>query len=393
MIIVVSCIFLLTVLKPFLFRVDFSMVNVVNQNEETPPVQSAGRSKSRQEYFVQYTEDIMQQSDSHYSIENVTSHIPYAENYHAILNSGQVEYWGQCYKYRRQSQRKFLPDYVLKRNKCEQRLPKAFIVGTKKCGTMTLCQYLGIHPAVSIRCEVQDMLEPGFREGLAFASPRQLQMAEKPGTICQSSERLRLLRDDFLDRDPKFINIIRDPIQRAVSDYLHKIKVVARELNQDPLNLSFPVTYKHDNLHETFERTVTDNPSYKHVNTSQMTVKFGMYSECTETFLSVFKREQLLILDGQAFADDPFRTMRAVEEFLGLPPFFRRQHFKRNPKTGFFCARVPERPDKGCADPTRKGRPHPAVDKDVRALLYDFYRPYNLKLAKEFDLDFPWLFL
>ena len=38
-------------------------------------------------------------------------------------------------------------------------------------------------------------------------------------------------------------------------------------------------------------------------------------------------KENILVLDGDRFVEDPVLVLRSVERFLDLPPFFSDQHF------------------------------------------------------------------
>ncbi|XP_030848388.1 heparan sulfate glucosamine 3-O-sulfotransferase 2-like [Strongylocentrotus purpuratus] len=192
----------------------------------------------------------------------------------------------------------------------------------------------------------------------------------------------------FLDDDLKIIVVIRDPVTRAVSDYVHKlIEVFHGSL---PRNESFPITHEGDVLRESIKDTIID-VSTGRLGDGQQLVRFGQYITDLRGLMEVYSRDQLHILDGEAFIEDPLPSLQRVETFLGVPKFYKRDHFRANPQTGFYCAHVPERPFYHCANPKLKGRPHPTLDDDSEGKLRDYYRPFNLQLAKELDLDFPWL--
>ena len=46
--------------------------------------------------------------------------------------------------------------------------------------------------------------------------------------------------------------------------------------------------------------------------------------------LVVDLKENILVLDGDRFVEDPVLVLRSVERFLHLPPFFSDQHFTFN---------------------------------------------------------------
>ena len=321
----------------------------------------------------------------------------YNATYREVFRNGTTEYANDCHRFSNRST--LLPAETLRGNGCQRVLPQALIVGMKKCGTMTLSKYLGLHPAIGITPEVQ--IPHGannrsmflqelrtWREQLKFVSPDQLQMGEMPAYITRSLEEIAVLKP-FLDQDVKFINMICDPVVRAVSDYVQLCTAARRIYHQVP-GPEHPVIHRGSALFDTFERTVSDSTDIG-INVSTRIITNGIYVSDIRRFLKIYKREQLLILDGNAFAQDPFPTMKALEKFLQLHPFFRREHFVRNPTTGFFCANVTEIPYLKCANPNIKGRPHPRVEDALWLRLYQFYKPYNHVLQENFHLNFSWL--
>ena len=330
----------------------------------------------------------------------------YAARYHAgdgnDLNSS---FRGECYAYSSRAKKALLPREILQEHGCQRRLARAFIIGMKKCGTETLGNYLSLHPAVTVIHQSVTRSQPAIpvifvrKVVQPYSSPQQLPVAGRPAFVCTPRDKLITFKSLLRDRvgeteETKFVVILRDPVVRALSDYVHKVKILSRDFRTSGTDLPFPINYRGDTILETFEKTVSSSSSSSRtkVNASQTLVKLGVYVKYIRIFLTVFKREQLLLLDGQSFIENPFRTMQQLEHFLGLPKIFLPEHFRRNPKTGFFCPSVPERPDMKCASPSAKGRPHPTVDPDTIDSLRQFYREPNLALARDFGVNFTWLF-
>ena len=283
------------------------------------------------------------------------------------------------------------PEEILDARKCLQRIPSAMVVGVKKCGTGALSRSLDLHPAVSMSREVHFPAKSVDNHSVAewvgmmpLSSPNQLPMTENPQYLF-SIRSIFLGLKEYLDPNARFIVIIRDPVQRAISDYLHL--VAHSDAPKDSVE-PFKVKYKHYVLRETFEKTFVKHNS---IRVKQAIFKLGKYIWGMRKVLEVYRRDQFLFVDGEEFAQDPFPSLLEIETFLGLPKFFKRWHFQLNKEKGFFCAQVPERPDFECMIPS-KGRPHPKLDKDIEQKLYDMYRPLNKALAKKFGLTFPWLF-
>ncbi len=116
------------------------------------------------------------------------------------------------------------------------RKPNLFIIGAQKCGTTSLHHYLAAHPEIFL----SEPKEPGYfvpeidyyprdREwylGLfegasghryvGESSTHYTKLPVYPGVV----ERIA----DFVDEAPRFIYLMRDPIDRAVSHYWHDIR-------------------------------------------------------------------------------------------------------------------------------------------------------------------------
>ena len=86
-----------------------------------------------------------------------------------------------------------------------------------------------------------------------------------------------------------------------------------------------------------FERKVLTN--HGHINTSYKPVRIGQYDVHFKRWIDVFPSEQILVVDGEAFVEDPLDTLVDVEAFLGLEHKLTRDRFVLNEESGFFCLR------------------------------------------------------
>ncbi|XP_072170538.1 heparan sulfate glucosamine 3-O-sulfotransferase 1-like [Diadema setosum] len=299
----------------------------------------------------------------------------------------------QCYIYKPSFKRP-LPEALRAVKQCKRRIPGAMVVGYKKCGTETLTQFLDLHPAISISHELKfpadDVDNASVNKWVSkmpFSSQFQLPMTRSIGFLT-GHRTIFLALKPVLPKDAKFLVILRDPVQRAVSDYIH---ILAR--SGAPTNTIGPFEhmFKGEIFRNTFERTVF-NPDTHQLESEKTIIRLGKYIETIRSVLNqcIYQRKQFHFIDGNSFAEDPFPIMRDIERFLDLPSFYRRSHFIQEAELGFFCANVTERPDFRCMHPG-KGRPHPNISEDALNKLYDFYRPYNHALAEEMGLHFPWL--
>ncbi len=84
---------------------------------------------------------------------------------------------------------------------------------------------------------------------------------------------------------------------------------------------------------------------------------------------------------------DPYSVCKKVEQFLGLEPYFKKEHFVYSSKKGFFCKRLRGRTI--CMD-SKKGRKHKNATLTDIAKLQDYFRPHNRILENMLNMSFNW---
>ncbi|KAJ8046934.1 Heparan sulfate glucosamine 3-O-sulfotransferase 3A1 [Holothuria leucospilota] len=273
-----------------------------------------------------------------------------------------------------------------------KRLPSVFIIGVKKSGTTTLTKYLDLHQqiAMAFKAQIMNNLPLGnvlhkYHMMMPYAEPAQVVVASFPGYYGRTRHKFFKLLP-FMPKNPKVIVILRDPVARAVSDYLH-----ITLMHKPSTSSNRSEWYREGNiLRSTFEETVLTHNGK--VNDTLDIIRLGIYSEGLQDFINAVSRKNILILSGDYFSKNPLPTLRKVEKFLELKSFYKEDYFQYNEEKGFYCAAVPSRPDVSCMS-EQKGRTHPNISNFVLTKLRDFYRSYNLRLGKEFELspaEFEW---
>lgn len=195
----------------------------------------------------------------------------------------------------------------------EEIWPNFFIVGAQKAGTTSLYFYLKKIPGV--------YMSP-LKEIFYFA-PHAVQ-SNVADVIRDKKEYLRLFKDArgytavgeatpiyLWDPDaPKLIHqtipcariiiILRDPIERAYSNYLMKSKYSG-------MKSSF-----HDELMRDYKS------QEKLFGRSQLYVEFGMYYEQVKRYFDIFGKEQVKIMIFEEFVQHPEESVNEVLAFLGV---------------------------------------------------------------------------
>ncbi|XP_038051771.1 heparan sulfate glucosamine 3-O-sulfotransferase 1-like [Patiria miniata] len=271
---------------------------------------------------------------------------------------------------------------------CEKRLPDAMIFGVKKGGTTTLKNFLSYHPDIAFS---QDELKfftssedrykgvEFYRNEMLYSTPDQISMEKTPAY--SHYPKVPAMIKKVLP-NVKLIIIMRDPVERAISDFVHMQVTIARKCKKKSgCNLDNSGYY----IAHTFEDSVID--SNGEVNYSNLLVAKGVYVTDIQRYLKYFKPEQILALDGEAFIKNPYPAVKLVEQFLGIKDYFTRDHFYYDVQKGFFCLNKPI--PNNCMKES-KGRPHPEVNDETLRKLRDYYRPYNKALNDLMKVDFHW---
>ena len=257
-----------------------------------------------------------------------------------------------------------------------QRFPQSIIIGVKKGGTRALIDMLKSHPQIkSANGEVHFFdREENFRKGIRwyvqhmpFTTQSQVTMEKSPSyfVIPDVPQRMHTLSPDL-----KLILIVRNPIDRAISDYcqLHNPE-------RNSKNLSF-------------EDLVLSN---NHVNDAVAVIRVSTYDVHMARWLQYFHLKQIHIVDGDALIRNPAPEVIKVEHFLGITQFFHEDMFYFNASKGFYCWKVSRRSkDVPYCLGSGKGRQHPNISHDAMQLLRSFFKPHNQRFYELVERSFSW---
>jgi hypothetical protein len=190
------------------------------------------------------------------------------------------------------------------------RLPNLLVIGAKKCATTSLHYYLSLHPQVFM--SRQKELDFFSRESV-WAKGVDWYKAQFPSTaeICGESSPSYTNypfwggvpgRMAALVPDTKLIYLIRDPLERMISDYVHEV-ADGRE-------------------RRTFAEAMVDFPNNPYVRRSR-------YFMQLEQYLQHFPKTQILVLTQEELYSERQKTLEAVFRFLGVTASFSTKKFQR----------------------------------------------------------------
>ena len=267
-------------------------------------------------------------------------------------------------------------------------LPNFLIIGAMKAGTTSLYHYLRDHPQVFM----PSLKEPLFfsrnwDKGLGWyeslfeeakdaiavgeASPGYTKYPHVPGVPARIAELLP---------DVRLIYLVRDPVDRMVSQYEHRTKGG----NTQGVSL---------------EEALLNDEAYCNVSSYAMQI---------DQYLEYFRPDQLLVLKSEDLKTDRIRTLRRVYEFLEVDGSWEPRHLWREFHTGsrhrrpvdHLVRKIPAYRSLASVTPlplkrlkyrltTRKAAPVPQLSERVRRELEDRLR-HDVKRLRDYmgeDLD------
>ena len=119
----------------------------------------------------------------------------------------------------------------------------------------------------------------------------------------------------------KFLLILRDPVTRCISHFVHN--------NNNKMN--------NENMAKFFENQIFDDKGMVKNFTNDKIISPGKYVVSYKKWLKYFPKEQILVLDGENFVNKPFEELKKVETFLNLTPYIQKEHFVFDNEKGLFC--------------------------------------------------------
>ncbi|GLD64019.1 carbohydrate sulfotransferase 15-like protein [Lates japonicus] len=299
-------------------------------------------------------------------------------------------------------------------------LPYFYIIGQPKCGTTDLFHRLLLHPEVKFNT----MKEPhwwtrkrfgyirfkdGFQESFPVEdyldlfdlaahniqagisgnssgdrSALQLITGEASASTMWDNQAWSYLHTDREDTEPPFlaqdfihtvqpgakiIIMLRDPVERLYSDYLY-FKMANKSAEDFHLKVIESVQLFQSCLSERSLRSCVYNTSLS--NAMPVRLNLGMYIVFLLDWLTVFHREQILVLRLEDYAANLKVTIKKVFDFLSVGPLSKQAEAALTKRPMSNTRRAADR---------NLGPMLPAT----RDLLREFHQPFNHKLASVLD--------
>ena len=253
-------------------------------------------------------------------------------------------------------------------------LPKFFVIGGVRCGTTSLYHYLGQHNCIKQAAyDELGYFDDNFHLGLNWY--RSL----FPTKFMQKnieSEYKKFLTYDVtpfyiynplvVDRifkfspNAKIIAVLRNPIDRAYSNYNQKMQ------DEGDTKTTFEeIVYSEIEKIENDEND-EENHAFLVDEFYELLLARGFYAKQLEFWFKKFPRKNVLLISSEELATNTDKTVSEIFEFLEVP-------------------------NQKISDLTKQNeRKYPRMKDSTRNTLINFYKPYNEKLFSMLDSKFDW---
>lgn len=198
------------------------------------------------------------------------------------------------------------------------------IIGIQKAGTTALSSFLNQHPDIYLvdgkEAHVFDhLLYTQQTDKQAFATQlyqTKLSKYQNQSIICDATP-ITIFRPEFIkacyqfNPQAKFIVVLRDPVERAVSQYYMEL---ARNYEHRSMLAAF--------LLEPFRLKGINRPPAWNIDSPYRTHSYlnrGRYHKQLKSLYAIVPKNQVLVLNQHALKNQHQQSMHKVFEFLGLP--------------------------------------------------------------------------
>lgn len=162
--------------------------------------------------------------------------------------------------------------------------------------------------------------------------------------------------------DTKVLIMLRDPVRRAESHYHHSVSH-----GHEDLPFAEALDREAERLAGEEETMRADMRYWSLDHEHHSYLAKGMYADQIERLLSFYPREQVMVLQSEAFYKDSNAVLRRLTDWVGLPPVTLK------------------------ADDNRNSHEYKEMDQQIRSRLIEAYREPNQRLYELLGESWDWL--
>ncbi|XP_071823198.1 heparan sulfate glucosamine 3-O-sulfotransferase 5-like [Apostichopus japonicus] len=213
---------------------------------------------------------------------------------------------------------------------------------------------------------------------LPFSYKNEINLEKSPSYFPTESVPKRI--KESLGGKVKFIICVRDPVERAISDFHHTSYLRMR--HRDMWGRT------RESEGERFASVFIDENG--NLKSNQTVITESLYAVHLRHWLQYFTLDQFLIIHVEDIRRNLSKVMTEVEAFLNIEPFFKFEMFKYHRRS---CVKLPTSDNAYCAPIWGTELAHPRLNKTVTRMLRDYYRPFNREFESMTNRTFSWTYL
>lgn len=249
--------------------------------------------------------------------------------------------------------------------------PSLLLIGPRRTGTTTMFKTLDMHPNMigASRKEIK-FFNINYWRGMSWYQgffPRRTTLEENQAITFEASPyyiyhplAAERIRKHFPEM--KIIATLRNPIDRAYSDYKHNVGKRKEALQ----TFEEAIAAEQARLEGQAEKIAAD-PHYSVYNHMKFSyLDQGIYHKHLERWFAIFPREQILVVNSERFFTNMHAEFDRIIEFLGLPVWNLTVSRNANPQD------------------------YSPIKPETRQRLVEFFKPHNQRLYEMLDDDFGW---
>jgi hypothetical protein len=254
-------------------------------------------------------------------------------------------------------------------------MPDFLIIGGNRCGTTTLYRHLCEHPCVapSFRSEVL-FFDLNFAKGMTWYKTHFVTVMRKYLTKRCNNHFLTGEGTTYYIFHPhapqrirqtlpgvKLIVLLRNPVDRAYSQYHQKLR-----RGKETLSFEEAIDAEPERLQGETEKMLADERYNSVHHRDHAYQERGVYVDQLKRWMSLFPKEQLLILRSEDLREKPASLLKQAIEFLELPKCELKEYKDYNSAT------------------------YPKMAPHMRRRLIEYFKPHNQRLYEYLGRDFGW---
>lgn len=255
-------------------------------------------------------------------------------------------------------------------------LPDFIILGAQKAGTSTLTGLLKQHPSIfSPFLKEIHYFDGGMNPDQDyFKYDENWYKAHFPLKESSKKDQITFEASPFYLFHPlcparihqvlpnaKFIVLLRDPVERAISHYFHSAR---KGWEKRPFLQA--IKEEDELIKKIFQNQDFQNPYFRVFSYKSR----GLYAQQLSRYFQYFEQEQFLILKSEEFFTEPSKTLKQIFEFLNIESEFVPKNLKAR-NSGY-------------------NKEYEEIDLEAYQYLRKYFEEPNQKLSEMMGRDFNW---